>query len=132
MSIANPATLATLFCTTAKHFFFGNKSFELWLNRISKPKTLTLSWTCRYDSERQALILARPSGRESALHPAFVRRNDTSAASINEWTGEKVAAGGAVSDGIAPIAIQAVGNYAVLIMWEDGFNQVQHPLPFLK
>ena len=56
-----------------------------------------------------------------------MRRNDTSAASINEWTGEKVAAGGAVSDGIAPIAIQAVGNYAVLIMWEDGFNQVHLP-----
>ena len=75
------------------------------------------------------LILARPSGRESALHPAFVRRNDTSAASINEWTGEKMAAGGLVPDGIAPTAIQAVGNYAVLIMWEDGFNQV-HLLPF--
>jgi hypothetical protein len=53
-----------------------------------------------------------------------VRRNDTSATSIDEWTGEKLPAGGKVPDGIIPSEIQPVGNYAVLIMWEDGFNQV--------
>lgn len=77
----------------------------------------------RYDQQRAALVLSTGSRPATLLHPAFVRRNDTSAATINEWTGERVAPGGDVAEGIAPTGIQAVGNYAVLIMWEDGFNQ---------
>lgn len=77
----------------------------------------------RFDTERHALVLRLAAGREVLLHPAFVRQNDTSAASINEWTGEKLAGGGPAPETIIPMAIQAVGNYAALIMWEDGFNQ---------
>ena len=73
------------------------------------------------------LVLTEADGKEHQLDPAYVRRNDTSAASINEWTGEKLAAGGLVSDDIIPAGLQPVGNYAVLIMWEDGFNQVRVP-----
>ena len=88
-------------------------------------RKIRVSLKCRFDEGRQVLILRKSDGLEIALHPAFVRRNDTSAASINEWTGEKIAPGGLVSEQIAPAQIQAVGNYAVLIMWEDGFNQVR-------
>ncbi len=68
-------------------------------------------------------MLTHADGKENELNPAYVRRNDTSATSINEWTGERIAAGGLVPDGIIPLGLQPVGNYAVLIMWEDGFNQ---------
>lgn len=78
-----------------------------------------------FDKEKKLLVLTLVSGKQHMLDPAYVRRNDTSAVSINEWTGEKMAAGGSVSDDIVPVGIQAVGNYAVLIMWEDNFNQVQ-------
>ncbi|KAF6266708.1 P-loop containing nucleoside triphosphate hydrolase protein [Scenedesmus sp. NREL 46B-D3] len=57
------------------------------------------------------------------LQPAVVRRHDTSARSINEWTGEALGAGD-VSEDIKPISVSPVGNYAVQIQWEDGFNQV--------
>eukprot|EP00882_Tetradesmus_deserticola_P020441 GHRQ01022085.1.p1 GENE.GHRQ01022085.1~~GHRQ01022085.1.p1 ORF type:complete len:218 (-),score=38.95 GHRQ01022085.1:865-1518(-) len=57
------------------------------------------------------------------LQPAVVRRHDTSARSINEWTGEALGAGD-VSDDIKPISVSPLGNYAVQIQWEDGFNQV--------
>jgi hypothetical protein len=57
------------------------------------------------------------------LQPAVVRRHDTSARSINEWTGEALGVGD-VPDDIKPISVTPVGNYAVQIQWEDGFNQV--------
>eukprot|EP00879_Flechtneria_rotunda_P025482 GHRR01027081.1.p1 GENE.GHRR01027081.1~~GHRR01027081.1.p1 ORF type:complete len:541 (+),score=173.42 GHRR01027081.1:208-1830(+) len=57
------------------------------------------------------------------LEPAVVRRHDTSARSINEWTGEALGAAD-VPDDVKPLSIAQVGNYAVQITWEDGFNQV--------
>lgn len=89
---------------------------------------INFSGACRYDQFRKVLVLTHADGKEDTLHPAYVRRNDTSAASINEWTGEKIAAGGLVPDTIIPAGLQPVGNYAVLIMWEDGFNQVRNHL----
>lgn len=56
------------------------------------------------------------------LEPAEVRRNDTSAASINEWTGERLNA--EFAPDVQPQAVNALGNYAAQILWEDGFNQV--------
>jgi hypothetical protein len=52
-----------------------------------------------------------------------VRRHDTSARSINEWTGEALGAA-EVPEGIKPLAVNAMGNYAAQIQWEDGFSQV--------
>lgn len=63
-------------------------------------------------------------GRNFLLDPALVRRNDTSAASINEWTGEKLSKSDNVPDGIQPDTVAPLGNYAVQILWQDGFNQV--------
>lgn len=63
-------------------------------------------------------------GRNFSLDPALVRRNDTSAASINEWTGEKLSKSDNVPDGIQPDTVAPLGNYAVQILWQDGFNQV--------
>lgn len=82
---------------------------------------------CRFDQFKKVLVLTHADGKQEELNPAYVRRNDTSAASINEWTGERIAAGGLVPDSIIPLGLQPVGNYAVLIMWEDGFNQVTFP-----
>ena len=79
---------------------------------------------CRFDQFKKVLVLTHADGKQDELNPAYVRRNDTSAASISEWTGERIAAGGLVADSIIPLGLQPVGNYAVLIMWEDGFNQV--------
>lgn len=63
-------------------------------------------------------------GHNFLLDPAHVRRNDTSAASINEWTGEKLSRSDNVPDDIQPDTIAPLGNYAVQILWQDGFNQV--------
>lgn len=49
--------------------------------------------TVRFDRELRALVVRLPNqleGQEFLLDPAVVRRNDTSAASINEWTGERM------------------------------------------
>lgn len=71
-------------------------------------------------------------GRNFLLDPALVRRNDTSAASINEWTGEKLSKSDNIPDGIQPDTVAPLGNYAVQILWQDGFNQVGIALIFGK
>ena len=81
----------------------------------------------RWDAEIKALVVRLPGdgpAEEFALNAALVRRNDTSAASINEWTGEKMLRDEDVPENVEPAAISPVGNYAVQIGWQDGFNQV--------
>jgi len=81
----------------------------------------------RWDAEL-GLFVVRPPGSgtegEFCLDAAVVRRNDTSAASINEWTGEKMLRDEDVPDDVEPATITPVGNYAAQIAWVDGFNQV--------
>ena len=64
------------------------------------------------------------AGGEFLLRPADVRRNDTSASAVDEWTGGAAAAAAAVPDDVRPTAVNPLGNYAVQITWDDGFNQV--------
>lgn len=62
---------------------------------------------------------------EFLLHPAVVRRNDTSARSIDEWTGQRTLRDKDVPEDVAPASVQPLGNYAVQISWQDGLNQVR-------
>lgn len=79
----------------------------------------------RYDEELGAFVVKLPNGEEEfLLDPATVRRNDTSAKSINEWTGVRTLRDADISDDIEPAAWQPVGNYAVQITWPDGFSQI--------
>jgi len=75
-----------------------------------------------YDPEQKLFRVQLGSQQPFFLEAAVVRRHDTSAASINEWTGEPRAV--EVADDIGAMGVQPVGNYAVQITWEDGFNQV--------
>lgn len=82
-----------------------------------------------WDEQQQLMRVVLPAAAGSSpsapfyLEPAVVRRHDTSARSINEWTGEALGAGD-VADNVKPLSITPVGNYAVQITWDDGFNQV--------
>jgi len=53
---------------------------------------------------------------EFYLDPATVRRADTSAASINEWTGERMSRDADVPEDIRPASVGPLGNYAVRAM----------------
>lgn len=85
----------------------------------------------RFDSELRALVVRLPGGggeggsdEELLLDPAVVRRNDTSARSVDEWTGQRTLRDEDVPDDVTPESISPLGNYAVQITWQDGFNQV--------
>lgn len=81
----------------------------------------------RWDDELGVIVVRLPgSGPEGefCLDPAVVRRNDTSAKSINEWTGERLLRDEDVPDDVEPAMISPVGNYAAQIVWKDGFNQI--------
>lgn len=59
------------------------------------------------------------------VEPRVVRLSDTSAAALDEWTGAPLAPSlPEDGPGPLPLAVQPLGNYAVQISWDDGFNQV--------
>lgn len=95
--------------------------------KLSARQRYGVTW----DEQQRLLRVALPpaGGADMApapfyLEPALVRRNDTSARSINEWTGEAEGGGAEVSPDIKPLGVAAMGNYAAQIQWEDGFSQV--------
>ncbi|KAG2448417.1 hypothetical protein HYH02_006309 [Chlamydomonas schloesseri] len=78
--------------------------------------------TAAYDQEQDALVVALPGEPEFLLPPVVVRANDTSATSIDEWTGQRKREEPPAD--ARPVAVNPLGNYAVQITWSDGFNQV--------
>eukprot|EP00244_Chara_vulgaris_P003770 TRINITY_DN17097_c0_g1_i3.p1 TRINITY_DN17097_c0_g1~~TRINITY_DN17097_c0_g1_i3.p1 ORF type:complete len:221 (-),score=44.07 TRINITY_DN17097_c0_g1_i3:544-1206(-) len=79
----------------------------------------------RYDPQLRAIVVKPPGEEEEFyLHPATVRRNDKSARSVDEWTGEQMLRYSDVMENIEPESIRPMGNYAVAISWPDGLTQV--------
>ncbi|XP_048564462.1 fe-S cluster assembly factor HCF101, chloroplastic isoform X1 [Triticum urartu] len=84
-----------------------------------------VSTAVSYDRSIRAIRVKVPdSDEEFFLHPATVRRNDRSAQSVDEWTGEQKVQYGDVPEDIEPEEIRPMGNYAVSITWPDGFSQI--------
>ncbi|GIL85260.1 hypothetical protein Vretimale_10767 [Volvox reticuliferus] len=75
-----------------------------------------------YDQQQDLVSVQLPGEPEFLLPPAVVRENDTSATSVDEWTGQRKRE--EVPQDARPAAINPLGNYAVQISWSDGFNQV--------
>ncbi|KAL3747535.1 hypothetical protein ACJRO7_016343 [Eucalyptus globulus] len=85
-----------------------------------------LSTAVTHDKVIKAIKAKVPdSDEECFLHPTTVRRNNRSAQSVDEWTGEQKLQYSNVLEDIEPEEIQPMGNYAVSIVWPDGFNQLQ-------
>ncbi|PIA65194.1 hypothetical protein AQUCO_00100586v1 [Aquilegia coerulea] len=84
-----------------------------------------VSTAVTYDKSIKAIRVKVPdSDDEFLLHPATVRRNDRSAQSVDEWTGEQKLKYNDVPEDIEPEDIRPMGNYAVSIDWPDGFCQI--------
>ncbi|KAK6236298.1 hypothetical protein SCA6_011635 [Theobroma cacao] len=84
-----------------------------------------VSTAVTYDKSIKAIKVKVPDSEEEfLLHPATVRRNDRSAQSVDEWTGEQKLQYGDIPEDIEPEEIRPMGNYAVSITWPDGFNQI--------
>ncbi|QCD92138.1 ATP-binding protein involved in chromosome partitioning [Vigna unguiculata] len=84
-----------------------------------------VSTAVTYDKSIKAIKVKVPDSKEVfLLHPATVRRNDRSAQSVDEWTGEQKLQYNDVPEDIEPEEIRPMGNYAVSITWPDGFSQI--------
>ncbi|MBA0719273.1 hypothetical protein Golax_006968 [Gossypium laxum] len=84
-----------------------------------------VSTAVTYDKSIKAIRVKVPDSEEEfLLHPATVRRNDRSAQSVDEWTGEQKLQYGDIPEDIEPEEIRPMGNYAVSITWPDGFSQI--------
>ncbi|XP_043724697.1 fe-S cluster assembly factor HCF101, chloroplastic isoform X2 [Telopea speciosissima] len=85
----------------------------------------SVSTAVTYDKYIKAIKVKVPdSDEEFLLHPATVRRNDRSAQSVDEWSGEQKLQYADVPEDIEPEDIRPMGNYAVSITWPDGFSQI--------
>ncbi|KAF6172912.1 hypothetical protein GIB67_035466 [Kingdonia uniflora] len=84
-----------------------------------------VSTAVTYDKALKAIWVKVPDSEEEfLLHPATVRRNDRSAQSIDEWSGEQKLQYADIPEDIEPQDIRPMGNYAVSITWPDGFSQI--------
>ncbi|KAL1825499.1 hypothetical protein ACET3Z_012277 [Daucus carota] len=84
-----------------------------------------VSTAVTYDATIRAIMVKLPNSNEVfLLDPATVRRNDRSAQSVDEWTGEQKLQYNDVPEDIEPEEIRPMGNYAVSITWPDGFSQI--------
>ncbi|KAL3535776.1 hypothetical protein ACH5RR_004237 [Cinchona calisaya] len=84
-----------------------------------------VSTAVTYDRSIKIIKVKVPdSDEEFYLHPATVRRNDRSAQSVDEWTGEQKLQYTDIPEDIEPEEIRPMGNYAVSITWPDGFSQI--------
>ncbi|KAL9324550.1 hypothetical protein ACSQ67_009407 [Phaseolus vulgaris] len=84
-----------------------------------------VSTAVTYDKTIKAIKVKVPDSKEEFfLHPATVRRNDRSAQSVDEWTGDQKLQYNDVPEDIEPEEIRPMGNYAVSITWPDGFSQI--------
>ncbi|KAJ6957752.1 fe-S cluster assembly factor HCF101 [Populus alba x Populus x berolinensis] len=84
-----------------------------------------VSTAVTYDKSIKTIKVRVPDSEEEfLLHPATVRRNDRSAQSVDEWTGEQKLQYADVPEDIEPEEIRPMGNYAVQITWPDGFSQI--------
>ncbi|TYK00079.1 fe-S cluster assembly factor HCF101 [Cucumis melo var. makuwa] len=92
---------------------------------FSPSNNCVVSTAVTYDRTIRAIRVKVPdSDEEFLLHPATVRRNDRSAQSVDEWTGEQKLQYADIPEDIQPEEIKPMGNYAVTITWPDGFNQI--------
>ncbi|CAH9143784.1 unnamed protein product [Cuscuta epithymum] len=84
-----------------------------------------VSTAVSYEKSIKAIRVRVPdSDKDFYLHPATVRRNDLSAKSVDEWTGEQKLEYTDIPEDIEPEEIRPMGNYAVSITWPDGFCQI--------
>ena len=94
-----PLVVEDPLCSTSKTFM------ELGACVVREVAKLTMQPTSlvTYDEARKTINVRLPGTDAFCLHPATVRRNDTSAKSINEWTGrgrlQGVGFGGASTSG---------------------------------
>ena len=79
---------------------------------------------CGFDPDARLITVTFSDGRRLSLHPAYVRRNDISARSVDEWSGVRTSVDGNVDEDIVPNEVGVLGTYALQISWPDGLNQV--------
>lgn len=71
-------------------------------------------------------------GHMSVYPVSYLRRACKCAACVDEWTGERLVDPGSIDDGIKPVRIEPVGNYAIHIAWSDGHTSGIYAFDYLR
>ncbi|GLI60500.1 hypothetical protein VaNZ11_002663 [Volvox africanus] len=114
-----PLVVADPMCATSAAFMELGAAV---VREVAKMAGRPARQTVYYDQQQDLVSVQLPGEPEFLLPPVVVRENDTSATSVDEWTGQRKRE--EVPQDARPAAINPLGNYAVQITWSDGFNQV--------
>ena len=71
-------------------------------------------------------------GHVSVYPVAYLRRNCSCAACIDEWSGEHILKPDDVAEDVKPINVNPVGRYAINIEWSDGHRSGIYSFDFLR
>jgi Mrp family chromosome partitioning ATPase/DUF971 family protein len=117
-----PLVVSDPTCSTASAFMELGASVVREVAKMGGSNQGSRLVRVSYDDQLDAVSIKIPGTDEFLVPGPVLRRNDTSATSVNEWTGQRIVA--EVPPGVKPLSINPLGNYAVQISWDDGFNQV--------
>ena len=118
-----PAVVSAPASATARTFGELGAAVVKEVSKIRSGRTDILVGFCGTE-DRLIAIDAPGMERRLLLRAVDVRRADRGAASVDEWTGERLTDPADVPEDIEPQEMAALGNYAVQILWPDGLNQV--------
>lgn len=86
----------------------------------------------RIDAHPDALVIAWDDGPEVTYPNRFLRGNCGCANCVSEQTGKRMVTEAMVDPDVRPVSIQAVGNYAIQIVWSDDHNTGIYPFDRLR
>ncbi len=69
-----------------------------------------------------ALVVTWPGGAPLTIPAKALRDGCPCAGCVEEFTGKKLLDTSSIPDDIRPLALDAVGNYAIRIEWSDGHS----------
>jgi len=95
------------------------------VQEISKLARAKQAFSATFDPHAKSIVVRLSSGRVLRLAPDYVRRNDCSARSLDDWA--RLPTDSVLQllpSDLSPLDMGLLGNYALQINWSDGFNQV--------
>ena len=100
------------------------------VQEVSKIRRRGGSNSVNFDEKLGAVAIRLVEGLEGAedyefyVDPEVLRKNDCSAKTLEEWTGQELMDPAVSTEAFTIESIDTLGNYAVQVQWMDGFNQV--------
>lgn len=86
----------------------------------------------KVDVHPEGFYITWDDAHESMYPSRFLRFMCSCASCVSEWTGKRMVQEEQIAEGVHPVAVDAVGNYAIQITWSDGHSTGIYPFERLR